>query len=56
MSSSPNIVREIGIADGLGGSNGTYKTRDKYVQIGKAKFRDGFQESGAEGSLYLSAS
>jgi len=56
MSSSPNIVREIGIVDGVGGSHGTYSTGDKCVQIGKAKVRDYFQESGVERSLYLSAS
>jgi len=42
MSSSPSIVREIGIADGLGGSNGKHKRGDKCVQIGKEKFRDYF--------------
>jgi hypothetical protein len=42
--------------DVMGGPHGTYETRNKCVQIGMAKFRDCFQESGVEGSLYLSVS
>jgi hypothetical protein len=56
LSSSPNIVREIRIVDGMGGPHGTYRTGDKCVQIGMEKVRDYFKESGVEGSLYLSAS
>lgn len=55
MSSIPHIVREIRIVDGMDGPHGTYGTGDKCVQIGMAKVRDYFQESGVVGSLYLSA-
>jgi hypothetical protein len=56
MSSSRNIVREIRIVDGMDGTHGTSRTGDKCLQIGMAKVRDYFQESGGEECMCISAS
>jgi len=40
----------------MGGTHSTSRTGDKCLQIGTAKVRDYFQESGGEGSIYIRAS
>jgi hypothetical protein len=50
MSSSPNIVREIRIVDGISWPHGKYRTGDKCIQIRREKVTDCFQASGVEGS------